>query len=455
MRTNSTVWHGVDPLPSGASVMSTRIAISVLLASWVLTACQAEKPATRALASKPLSESTSSADDVAGARADATIAQVMSRLHVPGMALVVVRDGKVVKQGVYGTASLELGVPVTEGTRFQIASATKVLTATLVMLLVQDQTLALDAPVRRYLPDAPPAWERITIAQLAAHASGIPEPPLPTDTPLTELVATLAQQPLAFAPGAKAQYGLSDLYVLTHVIEKLTGKPYDELLQERLGLQCTGFDHVSADGLTRRADVIPGRGGVYRWEGDRQRSAEHAYWMAAASSGGAFACVGDLARWAIAMDEGKLLSPASEALAATPFALTDGKDASWGVVFTTFTLRGHRAYGHPGGPALGDIIRVPDQKLTVAVLSNQKTMYPNTATVIAQLYLPAATLPPAVREAPELRAQLEAVDPKLVAALPPLDRIELIGDDRYRATYGDIVIGWRVPPSGEITQFVE
>ncbi|MET0411526.1 MAG: serine hydrolase domain-containing protein [Polyangiaceae bacterium] len=379
----------------------------------------------------------------------------MSRMHVPGMALVVVRDGKVVKQSAYGVASLELGVPVTATTRFQIASATKVLTGTLVMQLVQDQTIALDAPVRRYLPDAPPTWDRITIAQLAAHASGIADLPDPVDTTIDEVVSALAKRPLAFAPGAKAQYGLSDIYVLTRVIEKVTGKRYEELLQERLGLQCTGFEHPRGDGPTRRADVIPGRSGVYRWEGDQQRTAEYYYPTPASSSGGAFACIGDLSRWAVAMDQGTLLSPASEQQASTPFRLADGGAAPWGVVFTTSTVRGYRAYGHPGGPALGDILRVPDQKLTVVVLSNQKAMYPNTASVIGQLYLPKPTLPKPIRDAPELREKLEGVDPSLVAALPRLDRIELVGENRYRATYGDIVIGWKIAPDGELTQFME
>lgn len=433
--------------------MRASLAAAVLLASSALAACEIQKSSSSESSHK--AEGTTNADDLANERADATIAQVMSRQHVPGMALLVVRDGKVVKQGAYGVSSLELGVPVTATTRFQIASATKALTATLVMQLVQDHTIALEAPVRQYLPDAPPTWDAITLAHLAAHASGIPDLPDPNDTTLDEVVSALAKQPLAFAPGTKAQYGLSDIYVLTHVIERVTGKRYGELLQARLELQCTAFDHPQEDGPTRRADIIPGRSGVYRWEGDRQRSAEFFYRTSANSSGGAFACIGDLARWAVAMDQGKLLSPASEQLAAAPFELADGRPAPWGVVFTTSTINGFRTYGHPGGPALGDIIRVPDQKLTVVVLSNQKAMYPNTASVIAQLYLPKPARPAPIREAPELRAKLERVAPALIAALPPLDRIELIGADRYRATHGDVVVGWKITPDGELTQFMD
>jgi CubicO group peptidase (beta-lactamase class C family) len=435
--------------------MRLPLAMAALLAGSVVTACRLKESA---LANSHPADSGTRADDLSNDRADATIAQVMSRMHVPGMALVVVRDGQVIKQGAYGVASEELGAPVTATTRFQIASATKVLTGTLVMQLVQDQVIALDAPVRRYLPDVPAAWESITIAQLAAHASGIPDSGIierPDSSTVEQVTGWLAEQPLAFVPGSKAQYGLSDLVVLTRVLERVTGKSYEELLQTRLGLQCTGFDHVHADGPTRRADVIPGRVGVYRWEGDHLRTAEYFYPMWAYPSGGAFACAEDLARWAIAMDQGKLLSPASEQRAATPFRLADGGAAPWGVVFTTGTVRGYRMYGHPGGPALGDILRVPDQKLTVVVLSNQKAMYPNTASVIAQLYLPKPALPRPIREAPELRAKLERVDPSQVAALPPLDRIELVRENRYRATYGDIMMSWKVEPDGELTQIVE
>jgi CubicO group peptidase (beta-lactamase class C family) len=262
------------------------MAIAAVFAGWALTACH---PKASTLPSNHPAERETHSGECSGARADATIAQVMSRMHVPGMALVVVRDGKVVKQGAYGVASEELGTPVTATTRFQIASATKVLTGTLLMQLVQEQVIALDAPVQRYLPDAPPAWESITIAQLAAHASGIPDSGIlesPHSSTVEEVSASLAKQPLAFVPGTKAVYGLSDIVVLSRVIEKVTGKGYEELLRSRFGLQCTGFDHVRDDGPTRRADVIPGRVGVYRWEGDHQRTAEYSYPARGISRGG-------------------------------------------------------------------------------------------------------------------------------------------------------------------------
>lgn len=175
--------------------------VAVALCAGAALACQVKEPA---VASNQAVERES---DAVGDRVDAIIAQVMSRMHVPGMAVVVVHDGAVVKQTAYGVASLELGTPVTDATRFQIASATKVLTATLVMQLVQEGVLSLEAPVHQYLPDAPPAWESITIAQLAAHASGIPDGGIlerPDSSTVEDVTASLAKQPLDFAPGTQA-----------------------------------------------------------------------------------------------------------------------------------------------------------------------------------------------------------------------------------------------------------
>src|SRR5688572_10889867 len=92
-------------------VMRCTVAMAAVLCGSALAACR-PGPASHPTSSSGAVEG-SSADQAANARADATIAQVMSRMHVPGMALVVVRNGKVLKQSAYGTASLELGVPVT------------------------------------------------------------------------------------------------------------------------------------------------------------------------------------------------------------------------------------------------------------------------------------------------------------------------------------------------------
>lgn len=361
-------------------------ATSAILLVVVLTACHRGRPAA-----------TPSDRDPAPDRIATIVDQVATRLHVPGTAVAIVRDGRVVQRKLRGVANLEWSSPVTADTAFQIASTTKIFTGTVLLLLVQDGVIHLDAPVARYLPDAPAAWKDITVRILAAHASGIPDGPL-TDATDDDAYATARAAPLAFPPGTAVRYGRTDFTILARVMERATGRRFTDLLHDRLfaplGFTCTRFEDGSEDGMTRTAEVVPRRASVYRWSGDRQRIHWGLYPAHSYSSGGAFSCLEDLERWAIALDRGRLMTPESERLAATGFQRRDGSTGGFGVVFATSTLHGHAVYGHSGGPALGDVVRIPDEHLTVIVTANQQRALPDLAATIASVVLgapPAAT----------------------------------------------------------------
>lgn len=339
------------------------------------------------------------------AQIDDYVRGVMERMHVPGLVVAVVRGGKVEKLTTYGQANLEWQLPVTSATRFQIASSTKIFTATLVMQLVQEGKLALDAKVARYLPDAPEAWKAITIAHLAAHTSGIAnvfDPKLPS---VAEAYAKIREQPLEYAAGAKDSYVSGDFVVLSQILERITGRSFPALLEEKLakplGMTCTTFEDAAGEGVVRTAKVVEQRASVYRWDAaaKEQRLQWFLYPAYTYAMGGAFSCVDDLVKWARAMDEGKLVTAEGERRAATAFRLTDGRSGGFGVGFSVGTQRGKRRMSHSGGPALADVVRLPDEKLTVIVLANQHRMNPVLAGTIAGLLLPAGPVGPASKAA--------------------------------------------------------
>jgi CubicO group peptidase (beta-lactamase class C family) len=319
---------------------------------------------------------------------------VMEKNQVPGVALAIVRDGKVERIGAYGLADLEAGSKVELETSFQIASATKVFTGTLVMILVQEGKLDLDEPLSKYLPDAPEAWKGMTVRHLAAHTSGLKN--LPDEDRGTATVAeryeAAKKTSLDYVPGERSEYALTDFVVLTHVLEKVTGERFEQLLRSRifqpLGFSCTRYEYAKQEGPVRIADVIPRRASVYRFvDGVPQRSwflyPVHTY-----AAGGIFSCVRDLARWAVAMDEGTLLTPAMQQAGATAFKLKDGRAGGFGVAFAVGKLRGLPTFGHSGGGSLGDVLRIPEKKLTVIILTNKQGLLPVLAPNIASLYLP-------------------------------------------------------------------
>src|SRR5688500_1638251 len=109
------------------------------------------------------------------ARVDAYVAAEMARQKIPGLAVAIVRKGVPVKLEGYGLANVEHDVPVTPDTIFQSGSVGKQFTAAAVMLLVEDGKLALEDPLTKFFPDAPKAWQHLTVRHLLTHTSGLPD----------------------------------------------------------------------------------------------------------------------------------------------------------------------------------------------------------------------------------------------------------------------------------------
>src|SRR5580698_3831565 len=117
--------------------------------------------------------SSSPADE--DAKVDAYVRGEMQREQIPGLALGVYRDGKIVKAEGYGIANVEWDVPVKADTIFQSGSVGKQFAATAVMMLVEEGKVGLDDPVQKYFPDAPETWKDIKIRNLLSHTSGLGE----------------------------------------------------------------------------------------------------------------------------------------------------------------------------------------------------------------------------------------------------------------------------------------
>jgi CubicO group peptidase (beta-lactamase class C family) len=184
--------------------------------------------------------------------------------------LVVTRHGRVLVERVWGKANAELNVPVTQETRFNIASVTKPMTATLAIQLVVEGKLRVSDSLARWFPDFPKA-DSITVSMLLRHRSGIPHEVVPDSEatrPFTaaELVERAKRMPLDFSPGLRESYSSGGFEVLTRVLELVSGKPYGVLLQERI-FGPLGMTHsANADSRTllagRATGYVPGAHGT-------------------------------------------------------------------------------------------------------------------------------------------------------------------------------------------------
>jgi len=317
------------------------------------------------------------ASDVDHSAIDAYVRAEMDRLHIPGLALAVVKEGDVVYQQSYGLANVELKAPVTTDTVFQIQSITKTFTATAVMMLVEEGKVALDDPVGKYLDGTPETWKPITLRHLLSHTSGIkdfinePTASLRIDVTEQEVFDATTPRPLNFTPGEKYAYSNTNYHLLAMIIRKVTGQSYADFLAERV-FRPLGMDHTRVQDLSA---LIPGRAEGYLWRDDRLVHGQYiAQSILSYGGGGILSTATDLAKWDAALRTEKLLKKSTLEQMFTPATFNDGKKSTYGLGWGVGAYQGHRFVGHSGGHVTGFqsyIRRYLDDGLAVIVLVNQ------------------------------------------------------------------------------------
>ena len=333
------------------------------------------------------------ADDV-----DNCIETHLQRNNVPGISLAVLRDGNVIKAKGYGLANLELNVPATTETVYQLASVTKQFTATGVMLLVEDGKVRLSDPISRYVKGLPAAWSNITVRHLLSMTSGIKDylgvvqPSIAReDFTYERIVALIADLPLTFEPGERYQYSNSNYILLAMLIRSVSGKSYDTFLAERvwapLGMTATRRDDPES--------VIANRAGLYNWRSNKFENIQFlspTLWNN--GDGGLISTVLDLGKWDAALYTNRLLSSASLETMWLPQKLNNGSQTSYGFGWATGQFRGHRTVSHSGGrPGTAtQITRFVDDRLTVVVLMNGPGNPQRLAIQVGGKFIPGLTI---------------------------------------------------------------
>jgi D-alanyl-D-alanine carboxypeptidase len=307
---------------------------------------------------------------------DKYIESAMRDHHIPGVSLAIGRHGKVVLAKGYGQANVELSVPATEDTVYQLASVTKTFTATAIMMLVEEGKLRLDDKVTKHLSDLPKAWEAVTVYHLLNHTSGIKSytnvenffKMSRKDYSHHEILGLVTNEPLEFVPGEKWNYSNSGFFLLGMLIEKVTGKTYGEFLEGRI-FQPVGMTHTRTNDLHA---IIPNRAQGYTWNGQELRIGEYVSPSQPFSAGMLVSSVNDLLKWDAALDSETLLNKSTLAHMWTPSPLSKRAETEYGLGWEIGKVNGHRVVSHSGGiPGFrADISRFVDDKLTVIVLAN-------------------------------------------------------------------------------------
>jgi D-alanyl-D-alanine carboxypeptidase len=313
----------------------------------------------------------SAMDSALAAKAEELIAPAVAADQFSG-AVLVARDGVPVFRRAFGLADREWGIPNTADTKFRIGSITKQFTATAILQLAEAAKLLVDDPMSKYYPDAPPAWNTITIRHLLTHTSGIPsftgiphffDGQARLDRTPAEIIELTRDKPLEFAPGSKYSYDNTGYVILGYIIEKLSGERYADYIQhhifEPLGMKSSGYDVSDA--------IIPKRAAGYSRDKDQYINAGFISMTEPYAAGALYATVDDMLAWDQALYSAKILTPASLQAMFTDYG------HGYGFGWVIDTLYGHRRLLHAGGVNgfITRFDRYPEDNLTVVVFSNE------------------------------------------------------------------------------------
>jgi D-alanyl-D-alanine carboxypeptidase len=314
--------------------------------------------------------------DVAG-QIDKLVADTLARTGVPSASIAVVKDGAVVYVKAYGDAKLEPKTAATAEMRYSIGSISKQFTAAAMLLLQEQRKLSLDDKVAKYIPDLTRANE-VTIRQLLSHTSGYQDywpqdyvmKPMLEATTTRKIMDTWAKKPLDFEPGTKWQYSNTNYTIAGAIVEKVAGMPFFQFLQQNIfkPLGMTSVQDIDQVTLSQSDPIGYKR---YALGPLRVGPKEGKGWLLAA--GQLAMTADDLAKWDIAIMEGKLLKPASFLELGSEILLKNGLGTNYGLGVSVNSQAGRRALSH-GGEVSGFTATntvFPDDHAAVVVLVNQ------------------------------------------------------------------------------------
>jgi CubicO group peptidase (beta-lactamase class C family) len=338
---------------------------------------------------------------------DRRIRAEMEESVIPGVLVGVASHGRLLHVRSYGLADVELRVPVTDSTVFEIGSISKQFVSAAVMLLRQEGRLELDDPIHDYLADLPSEWLGVTIRQLLTHTSGIPDyEEIQTYeayrfrfTP-DEIIRVAHSRPMDFEPGTGWYYSNTGYFLLSLIVERIEGRPLGEVLRERI------FEPLGM-GQTRMADpedIIPHRASGYWVDrmGRELMNRDATQTSSTLGAGGLVSSVRDMARWDEALYGDALLSEASKRLTWTPAVLPDGESTGYGFGWSVGDVGGHPYVAHGGQVAgfVANFFRLPDDDLAVIVFANRyRVSSSRIRNLVLEVFLPTPP-PPGSRSGP-------------------------------------------------------
>jgi CubicO group peptidase (beta-lactamase class C family) len=356
--------------------MSTRLraSIPILAALLLVTAANATHAQDPAQSPPPAGPRDRAA---LVARLDSLANAPVQEGRAAGISVAVVHGRDTLLLKGYGKANIELDVPMPADAVHEIGSVTKQFTAAAILQLRDDGRLSLDDDLTKFFPDYPTHGRAIPLRRLLDHTSGIKgiteiaafRNLQHRGWPRDSAIALFAREPFEFATGEAMIYNNSAYILLGHVIEKVSGMPYDRYVAEKIFAPLGMDDSRYCD----NHEIVPNRASGYQIQGENMRRAmlnDHTWPY---SAGSLCSTAGDLVAWLHGLHGGRALSERSYREMTSPSQLDDGTPLRYGMALTVGPeTSGAMLVGHGGaiGGFNAQASWYPDAELAVVVLMN-------------------------------------------------------------------------------------
>lgn len=439
---------------------------SWLLASAALLAACQSTSAPRVLTAEPL---------------PASLIGAAERSQPPGLVAAIIRDGHIERAFAWGGAACDGAGGADINASFEIGSISKHITAVALLQLWEQQRVDLDAPVGTYLDDIPDAWPAVTLRQLLTHTSGVPDyeeaggygvyetSPAPAD-----VYAIVSARPLDFEPGTRWSYSNTGYFLLSQVVQRVSGERFGDYLREHL-FEPLGMHHTFMGGYAP-ASVTLAQGCKPGATPEAPRIAVRPITEASTfGAGGISSTLADWALWDEALHNGHLLSPRAMEVLFTTQHLTDGSDTGYAFGMFRDDFRGVPRLEHSGQTQgfSANYEHFPDRDFSIILFANtygarfggvsrglDLQVMPELS--YDRLPVPADPDPEltsrarlALRQVTRLDESMDLLTPDLSAAAVNPEVAPAIAPFRVHAEHADQVVFLRAdPPDGEFTRYI-
>ncbi len=303
-----------------------------------------------------------------------------------GATILVSSQGKIIYKKAIGRANIELNVPMQIDNVFKIASITKQFTAIAILQLMEQGKLRLDDEITHFLSDYPVESSKITIEHLLTHTSGIQDYASMKDTvqrgkidftPI-QMIRYFQNEPKRFPPGTRYEYSNSNYFLLGYIIEKITGKTYQQYLEENFFQPL----NMSNSYYASDARVIKNRAAGYSIKEKRIENAEFLSMTGPYAAGGIMSTVEDLFKWNQALYSYKLVKKQTLEKALTRYKLVNGSEIRYGYGFRFGFIQESPSIWHGGliNGFMSMAMYLPKEDVFVTVLSNCNNVSPERVT---------------------------------------------------------------------------